>query len=132
MRQLNQTHFHEYRRSSWCEIGELGILGGDGPAASNKLLEARNCLKIVPITANGPHSRQKAILHSIRVVFYKYLNRSFLLFKAQEQAKISVIRPGMDSICQLIPQIYTVGHFPKDNPGILSMKSRLFNLYVLE
>ena len=106
-------------------IGENGVFLCDGATAYNKLIEVKNCQKIVLNnhkdynkayhlnTVNGLHSRLKAMLYRYRGVSSKYLNRYLALFTALEQAGRSVFHPEIDSVRQMIAKVNAVRHIRK-------------------
>ena len=106
-------------------IGENGVFLCDGATAYNKLIETKNCQKIVLNnhkdynkayhlnTVNGLHSRLKAMLYRYRGVSSKYLNRYLALFTALEQAGRSVFHPEIDSVRQMLSRVNAVRRIRK-------------------
>lgn len=98
-------------------IAENSVFQCDGATAYNKLVEEKNCVKVVLNshtdynkvyhlnTVNSLHSRLKEMLKHFNGVSTKYLNRYLAMFVALEQAGHSLFHPAVDTVRTMLTKV---------------------------
>lgn len=98
-------------------IAENSVFQCDGATAYNKMVEEKNCVKVVLNshtdynkvyhlnTVNSLQSRLKEMLKHFNGVSTKYLNRYLAMFVALEQAGHSLFHPAVDTVRTMLSKV---------------------------